>query len=75
MAFVIFHLKLSIERKTKINIKKSIEIEHAAPLLDTPKGFWFTAVHNIQGNGNLIHKNNRNFHVCLHPFFIILYDQ
>lgn len=52
MVFVIFHLKLSIERKTKINIKKSIEIEHAAPLLDTPKGFWFTAVHNIQGNGN-----------------------
>jgi hypothetical protein len=50
-------LKLSIERKTKINIKKSIEIEHAAPLLDTPKGFPFTAVHNSQGNGNLQVKN------------------
>ena len=53
IAFVIFHLKLRIARKTKINMIKSIEIEHAAPLLDTPNPCPLTAVHNNHGNGNL----------------------
>ena len=40
---------------------KSIEIEHAAPLLDTPSpsSRQFTAFHSIQGKGNL-QKNMKN---------------
>ena len=53
MVFVIFHLKPRIERKTKINIKKSMAIEHAAPLLETLMAHPLKIHHNSHGMGNL----------------------
>jgi len=78
--FVIFQLKVRIARKTKINIIKSIEIEHAAPLLDTPRYVPFTAVHSIHGRGNTIFLISRRIlfvylrHCCSSSLMIFYCD-
>ena len=53
ISLVIDHWKNSIAKNTKINIKNSIPIEHAAPLLETTTWVWNTIVYNNHGNGNL----------------------
>ena len=54
MDLVIFQLNAKIERKTNINIRNNMDIEHPTPseLTVTPKG-QFTRVHRSHGKGNL----------------------
>ena len=53
MPLVIFQLNMRMDKKTRINMKKRMAMEHTMPAEDTGTLFWKTNVNRSQGSGNL----------------------